>query len=134
MATRHYVDKNGNYLGGFSGYIPPPTYKPIKGGKLAIIPSAEVLPEIPKGAIEVTIAPEDGAQVWDGKVWTWPKNVLADRARRRRDGLLAESDWSQAKDIPEALSKKYAEYRQALRDIPSQVEFPETIVWPEVAK
>jgi len=51
-------------------------------------------------------------------------------ARLQRDQLLAATDWTQAKDIPDAVSSKYAAYRQALRDVPQQSGFPENIVWP----
>ena len=51
-------------------------------------------------------------------------------ARDTRDNLLAKTDWTQAKDIPDAVSAKWAPYRQALRDVPQQAGFPENIVWP----
>jgi len=51
-------------------------------------------------------------------------------ARLQRDQLLAATDWTQAKDIPDAVSSKYAAYRQALRDVPQQSGFPQNIVWP----
>ena len=50
--------------------------------------------------------------------------------RAKRDQLLAATDWTQAKDISDAVSSKYATYRQALRDVPQQSGFPENIVWP----
>ena len=39
--------------------------------------------------------------------------------REERDRLLAELDWTQGKDEPDAISSKYTAYRQALRDLPS---------------
>lgn len=38
--------------------------------------------------------------------------------RLLRDQKLAETDWTQLKDISETVSTKYSDYRQALRDLP----------------
>jgi hypothetical protein len=35
-----------------------------------------------------------------------------------RDQKLAETDWTQLKDIPDSVSSKYSDYRQKLRDLP----------------
>lgn len=50
--------------------------------------------------------------------------------RRQRDILLQACDWTQGKDVPDATSNKWVEYRQALRDVTSQEGFPLTITWP----
>jgi len=49
-------------------------------------------------------------------------------ARQQRDALLAETDWAALTD--NTLSPELAAYRQALRDVPEQAGFPETINWP----
>lgn len=51
-------------------------------------------------------------------------------ARNRRNQYLAETDWTQAKDVPDSVSAKWAPYRQALRDVPQQPGFPNDITWP----
>jgi hypothetical protein len=56
--------------------------------------------------------------------------ALAVSIRAQRDSKLAETDWTQASDIPQATKEKWATYRQALRDIPQQEGFPATVVWP----
>jgi hypothetical protein len=56
--------------------------------------------------------------------------ALAVSIRAERDKKLAETDWTQASDIPQATKEKWAAYRQALRDIPQQEGFPATVVWP----
>lgn len=53
------------------------------------------------------------------------KNVRDDRNRR-----IAESDWTQGKDIPDNISSVWATYRQALRDVPQQAGFPWDVQWP----
>lgn len=55
---------------------------------------------------------------------------LAAGARRWRNKLLAETDWSQAGDVPQTTKDLWAPYRQALRDVPQQADFPTTIIWP----
>ena len=50
--------------------------------------------------------------------------------RRKRNALLSASDWTQVPDIPESTRVLWQKYRQALRDIPNQDGFPNSIVWP----
>lgn len=52
----------------------------------------------------------------------------AEQVRRERDIILAATDWRASADL--TLSTEWATYRQALRDIPSQAGFPNTITWP----
>jgi hypothetical protein len=54
----------------------------------------------------------------------------AKSVRDTRDRLIAETDWSQAKDIADSVSAKYTTYRQALRDVPTQTGFPWDVQWP----
>ena len=58
----------------------------------------------------------------------------ANIARERRDALLVQTDWSQAQDVPATVRAKYADYRQALRDITDQPGFPTSIDWPLLAQ
>ena len=50
-------------------------------------------------------------------------------AREKRNGLLAESDWTQVADAP-VDQAAWATYRQALRDIAEQDGFPTSVQWP----
>lgn len=52
--------------------------------------------------------------------------------RRQRDAMLAACDWTQVIDapLPDAQRMAWASYRQALRDVPEQSGFPDTINWP----
>lgn len=50
--------------------------------------------------------------------------------RAERNALLAQTDWTQVKDIPDAVSTLWVPYRQALRDVPEQEGFPDNVVWP----
>jgi hypothetical protein len=68
------------------------------------------------------------------------QQFIADRAanlvrkrfleRESRDQLLAQTDWTQTVDVPQATKDKWAPYRQALRDVPQQAGFPDNIQWP----
>ena len=55
---------------------------------------------------------------------------LSKEIRQARNLLLTASDWTQ---LPDALVDKqaWADYRQALRDIPQQAGFPTEINWPK---
>jgi hypothetical protein len=55
---------------------------------------------------------------------------LAMGHRLKRDFLLKECDWTQMPDCNCANKEAWATYRQALRDVPAQSEFPNEIVWP----
>lgn len=52
--------------------------------------------------------------------------------RNERNLRLAYTDWTQLPDAPLTAEQKaaYAEYRQALRDVPAQDGFPENVAWP----
>jgi len=52
----------------------------------------------------------------------------AKAVRDRRDGLLKETDWMGLSDV--TMPAEWADYRNALRDIPAQVGFPHNVTWP----
>jgi hypothetical protein len=56
-------------------------------------------------------------------------NSLSSSAREKRNMLLSECDWTRLDDADTDKSA-WAVYRQALRDVPQQPDFPENIVWP----
>jgi hypothetical protein len=53
----------------------------------------------------------------------------ASAARQKRNDLLAASDWTQLPDAPVDASA-WSNYRQALRDVPSQSGWPYDVNWP----
>ena len=59
-----------------------------------------------------------------------PKVFTADEIRDKRNQLLSASDWTQVADAPVDQSA-WAAYRQALRDVPQQVGFPSSVIWPD---
>jgi hypothetical protein len=60
-----------------------------------------------------------------------PPDQLAASVRGQRNRLLAETDWTQAVDVPQSTKDKWAPYRQALRDVPQQADFPFAVSWPD---
>jgi hypothetical protein len=55
---------------------------------------------------------------------------MAASVRSDRDSKLANSDWTQVADAP-VDKTAWANYRQALRDVPEQAGFPWEVIWPE---
>lgn len=80
-----------------------------------------------------------GAPELRGDTWyqTWvltprPDEIGADVARKKRNALLAESDWIviRAFETNTNIPGAWEVYRQALRDVPQQAGFPWDVVWP----
>jgi hypothetical protein len=55
--------------------------------------------------------------------WVW------ERLRLRRDALIAVTDWRMVSDAPWD-TEPWAQYRQALRDLPDNTTDPRLAVWP----
>ena len=63
--------------------------------------------------------------------WEEIKDSVAWRpARKKRNELLTQSDWTQLADST-ADKTAWANYRQELRDIPQTFATPESVVWPD---
>ena len=57
-----------------------------------------------------------------------PVALNAEEARGLREMLLSETDgWAVTDRI---MTQSQIDYRQALRDLPAQPGFPNTVVWP----
>ena len=57
-------------------------------------------------------------------------NAEMQALRSRRQALLQESDWTQVADAP-VDRQAWADYRQALRDLPANIDDPSDVIWPE---
>jgi len=59
--------------------------------------------------------------------------LMAQGHRQERDWFLQASDWTHVTDSALTTEQKaaWASYRQALRDITSQPDFPVAVNWPE---
>ena len=83
----------------------------------------------PNGNVPFT--PREEAE-WDAKEAEYAAGAddrAAAEVRTERDVKLAATDWTQVADAP-VDKAAWATYRQSLRDVPSQAEFPDTIAWP----
>jgi hypothetical protein len=83
----------------------------------------------PNGNVQFTPAEE---AEWDIQEAEWAAGAddrTAAQVRAERDEKLAATDWRASSDL--TLPTEWANYRQALRDIPSQEGFPNTITWPD---
>ena len=59
-------------------------------------------------------------------------SIVADKEtsiRNDRDRRIALTDWTASTDV--TMTAEMTTYRQALRDVPAQAGFPNTITWPE---
>lgn len=99
---------------------------------------------VDEGVETFPITPEEKDLIWksgNNFLWAYQNGVVVQHAenyvaflgnevRQQRDRLLAETDWTQAADVPQATKDKWAPYRQALRDITEQAGFPMNVTWP----
>lgn len=83
-------------------------------------------------AIADTADVQHGETVVDALPAALLATLLAADMRRQRDAALCACDWTQSPDSPltAELKAAWAAYRQALRDVPDQAGFPDTIDWP----
>jgi len=79
-------------------------------------------------AVRDKITMVDGVWVQNFTNGLWPADQASQYVREKRNALLAETDWMALSDV--TMGATWAEYRQSLRDITSQVGFPYGIVWP----
>tara|TARA_B110000858_G_C17732647_1_gene440914 strand:- start:39 stop:428 length:390 start_codon:yes stop_codon:yes gene_type:complete len=97
---------------------------------------------IPAGCVETAPPTTTDEQLarWDGTAWAVedipapeadPDDEPVDpavTARAERDGLIAATDWWALSD--RTMTAEQTAYRQALRDITDQADFPTNITWP----
>lgn len=82
----------------------------------------------PEGNIPFT-AEEEIAR--DAEIAAWELGAddrLAADARDKRNGLLADTDWTANSDV--TMTTEMTAYRTLLRNLPAQSDFPTTINWP----
>jgi hypothetical protein len=83
----------------------------------------------PNGNVPFTSEEEAEWDLMEAEYAAGADDRAAEEVRTKRDSLLAASDWTQVADAP-VDQAAWATYRQALRDMPSQAGFPNTINWP----
>tara|TARA_R100001244_G_C5073434_1_gene111982 strand:+ start:66 stop:362 length:297 start_codon:yes stop_codon:yes gene_type:complete len=84
--------------------------------------------EYPEGKKSFTEAEETERDAEEAEYIAGADGREAERVRTDRDSKLSETDFHALSDTD--MSEAMTTYRQALRDIPQQAEFPNTITWP----
>lgn len=113
MTTEHYVDAQGNYLGGYGDGAEPP-----------------------EGSKKVPVAPSHGWQSWDGTAWYFKDEVAAEMVRDQRDDILKNvvdpiaANPLRWNDLTVEKQEEWAVYRKKLLDVPQQPGFPHKVDWP----
>lgn len=98
---------------------------------------------IPAGCVKTappTITDKQFAK-WDGAKWSVETILVvepdpelkplspAESVRAKRDDLLIDSD---KMALADRITDEWRTYRQALRDLPEQDGFPNTVSWPDI--
>lgn len=96
---------------------------PAEGSDEAVeeLPPTRVNDELRRTYLKRTLTPEE----FDAR-----RQAKAREMRDKRDRLLAESDWTQLLDTPQATQVAWAAYRALVRDVTKQPGFPFDITWP----
>jgi hypothetical protein len=100
-----------------------------------IVVDPDNLPVLPEGQ---EFRDEGGlkGQYWNGSAWVFPDERLAEIERARRnnklalhvDGLAGNAlRWAA---LTAEQQQAWADYRQALLDVPQQEGFPHNVAWP----
>ena len=76
-------------------------------------------------------AAEETARDAEEKTWADAADTRAAvQVREERDAKLASTDWMASSDL--TISDAWKSYRAALRSVPQQSGFPNSISWPSV--
>lgn len=69
---------------------------------------------------------------YESKQWVENADIAKQYVIRQRNTLLYQSDWTQIPNNPltEEKQQQWSGYRQALRDITMQPEYPFNVIWP----
>lgn len=121
------VDSNGEML--YSRITADPEYPVQIGNRLV----RDVAPELLSGQQLTRVTPVPAGQDFVEYIITDELDEhKASRIRKSRDDLLSSCDWTQLADCQLSDEQKgaWVTYRQQLRDITAQPEFPSSVNWP----
>jgi hypothetical protein len=79
---------------------------------------------------DIPFTAEEEAE-WDALDLAWnagARDRKAAEVRTVRNAKITACDWRMLTDTP--VSEPWKTYRQALRDVPKQAGFPDSVVWP----
>lgn len=122
-------DKNGKILR--FGQVQSAVNQAIDEGEFCIFIKANPDREYIENGKPVEIPPRPAfGFVFDYDLKKWVDVGDYSEIRLIRDRLLSETDWTQLPDVPTETKEKWQPYRQALRDVTSQNNFPAIVDWP----
>lgn len=95
-------------------------------------PAVSVFDTLAWRAIDGDFTQVDGAWTLPYQMVKLSQSQAESRVRHQRTNLLADCDWTQVTDSALSAEAKAAwvTYRQALRDVTSQADFPYNVTWP----
>lgn len=84
--------------------------------------------------LEQTLENEESYEKWLKLAKDTEHDEFAQKIRATRDKMLAETDWTQVTDtvLTKEKQEEYKVYRQALRDITKQENFPYNVAFPQM--
>jgi len=80
------------------------------------------------GNVPFTSAEETARDTEEAAYLAGADDRAAVEARDKRNGLLADTDWTANSDV--TMTTEMTAYRTLLRNLPAQADFPTTINWP----
>ena len=83
---------------------------------------------------DIPIKPNDCCEFnWQTKQWEDNSDIAKQQVLAKRQQLLSESDWTDTFSASTRLTnyEEWQVYRQALRDITQQSDYPFVVIWPE---
>jgi len=80
------------------------------------------------GNVPFTSAEETARDTEEAAYLAGADDRAAVEARDKRNGLLADTDWTANSDV--TMTTEMTAYRTLLRNLPAQSDFPTTINWP----
>ena len=69
-------------------------------------------------------------EVWQAEFDTLISEIPMNELRAERNAKLAETDWTQSRDVTLSNDAAWQTYRQALRDITDTYSDLDSVVWP----
>ena len=101
---------------------------------LALVPLAKIVPSengLYKDAEWLDDRPAPAAEEVENKLAELKAIEPLYFLRKKRDELLAASDWAGSADLPQNVKDAWWPYRQALRDITNTYKSLDEVVWPD---
>jgi hypothetical protein len=110
-----------------------------KGDTYIIVDTTKIINTNPDNYEEIIVSGQNVPEYFQQKVYYWTDDTfvaspLVDIAweslRNKRNKMLIETDWTQLNDVNIPNKQEWNDYRQLLRDLPTNTINPFKIQWP----